>query len=563
MHNEQLKLTPVKRLFRMLSLDKREIFVVYAYAIFNGLINLSLPLGIQAIIGLVISAQYSASLGLLIFIVVVGIAASGSIQILQVSLTENLQRRIFTRASFEFAYRIPRFRTEALRGIYPPELVNRFFDTLQIQKGLSKLLIDISTSTLQVLFGLALLALYHPFFVFFAIFLLALLIIIFVYTGPRGLHTSIYESKYKYQVAYWLEELARVMGSFKLAGPTDLPVKKTNYFVGEYLKYRKQHFRILIFQFGNIVVFKTLITGGLLVLGSLLVINQEINLGQFVASEIIILLVLNSVEKLILSMETVYDVLTGLEKLGQVTDLEIERSEGVPLPTGDKKGIGVELNNLTFRYPGEDREALSEVSLDIKPGSKVAIVGTNGSGKSTLTAVLAGQYTQFVGSMNINGIPAGSINPDSLRVSVGDNLRLQALFNGTLEENVHLGRPNIDTSATIDALIKVGLEDFLNHLPDGLETEILPEGAGYPSSIRQRILLARTLVANPALIVMDHALNDIDYIERKQLIAMLTDAQAPWTLVASGNDALLMEHCSTIVTLDKGRVVDVKDNSHA
>ena len=295
---ETLKLTPVQRFIRMLSLDKKEIMLVYAYAIFSGLINLSLPLGVQAIIGFVNSAQFSTSLFLLIVVVVIGTTAAGVIQILQLSMTEILQRRIFVRSSFEFAYRIPRFKMEAVNNFYAPELMNRFFDTLTVQKGLSKILIDFSSSTLQIVFGLVLLSFYHQFFVFFGLILLGLIVLIVVLTGPRGLKTSLFESKYKYKVAHWLEEMARVMGTFKLAGETDLPMKKTNEHVEHYLKYRKQHFSVLITQFANIVGFKTIITGGMLLLGSVLVVRQEINLGQFVASEIIILLVLGSTEKL-------------------------------------------------------------------------------------------------------------------------------------------------------------------------------------------------------------------------------------------------------------------------
>jgi len=189
-YSTEAKLTPIKRLFRMLSLDKREIFVIYAYAIFNGLINLSLPLGVQAIIGFVISSEFSSSWGLLIFIVVIGVATTGVIQILQLSLMELLQRRIFTRASFEFAYRIPRFKMEAISGFYPPELVNRFFDTLNIQKGLPKILIDVSTSGLQILFGLILLSFYHPSFVFFGIILLVLISVIFLLQSQKVLRQA-------------------------------------------------------------------------------------------------------------------------------------------------------------------------------------------------------------------------------------------------------------------------------------------------------------------------------------------------------------------------------------
>jgi ABC-type bacteriocin/lantibiotic exporter with double-glycine peptidase domain len=289
-----------------------------------------------------------------------------------------------------------------------------------IQKGLSKILMEFSTSSLQILFGLVLLSFYHPFFVFFGIVLIGLVSLIFMLSGPKGLRTSLLESKYKYEVAHWLEELGRSMGTFKLAGDSNLSLNKTNQLVGNYLKFRKDHFKVLVFQFSNIVAFKTLITAGLLILGSILVINQEINLGQFVASEIIILLVLNSVEKLILSMETIYDVLTGMEKLGQVTDIPIEDDKGLQLSEIKLgNGIGLQLSNLSYRYPNSGFDALRNVDLSILPGARVCITGPHMSGKSTLVSLLSGLFQQYQGSILINGIPLRDINLMSYRTMVG------------------------------------------------------------------------------------------------------------------------------------------------
>ena len=552
------KLSPFKRLLRMLSIDKREIVIVYAYAIFHGLINLSLPLGVQAIIAFVISAEFSASWGILIFVVVLGVATSGVIQVLQLYLTELLQRRIFTRASFEFAYRIPRFRMESVNSFYPPELMNRFFDTLNVQKGLPKILIDFSSSTLQILFGLILLSLYHTFFVFFGILLVGLMVLIFYTTGPRGLKTSILESKYKYRVAHWLEELARVMGTFKLAGETNLPINKMNEYVSNYLKFRKQHFNVLIFQFANIVGFKTIITAGLLILGSILVINQEINLGQFVASEIIILLVLSSAEKLILTMETVYDVLTGLEKLGQVTDIPLEKEDGIDLnEVADKGGISLELSSLSYHYPGQREPALDHISLKIQSGEKICITGDNQSGKSTLLSIISGLYHDYQGSILFNGIPFSNINIDSFRSVIGDNLGLQDLFHGTLAENISVGKDDVEVKDILRSIEQVGLNGFFKSLPDGLNTKIQPEGQGLSDSVKQKIILARTLAENPKIVVMDNALQGLDYLDRKRLSGILTDITQDWTLLAVSSDPLLINKCDKVITLENGKIVDV------
>ena len=147
---------------------------------------------------------------------------------MQMTVSETLQRRIFTRVSFDFAERIPNLHTETVRNEYVPELVNRFFDTLTLQKGLPKILIDLSTAIMQILFGLLLLSFYHPLFIFFGFVLVLLLILIFRFTGPAGLKTSIKESKYKYQVAYWLQELGRTLNTFKLTGSSELPLSKTD-----------------------------------------------------------------------------------------------------------------------------------------------------------------------------------------------------------------------------------------------------------------------------------------------------------------------------------------------
>ena len=279
--------------------------------------------------GLSRAAMWFNSVILLIALVVIAIVVSGGLQIMQISMVEVMQRRIFAKTAFEFAHRIPRIDAESILKYYAPELINRFFDVLTIQKGLPKLLIDISTAVIQIFFSLILLSFYHPFFVFFGMLLVALLAIIFYITGPKGLQSSIKESKYKYKVVYWLEELARTLSSFKVAGTTQLPMQRVSENVNNYLIHRKVHFGVLIRQFSYIIAFKTFIVGGLLILGTILVIDRQITLGQFVASEIIIVLILAAVEKIIVNLDTIYDMLTAVDKIGHVTDLPLENDGGI------------------------------------------------------------------------------------------------------------------------------------------------------------------------------------------------------------------------------------------
>ena len=242
-------LTAWQRLVRMLRLDKKDILQVFYYAIFAGVVNLSLPLGIQAIINLIQGAQVSTSWIVLVILVTIGVAFVGVLQLMQMRIIENVQQKIFTRSSFEFSYRFPKIKMSELRHYYPPELANRFFDTLTVQKGLSKILIDFPAAILQIVFGLMLLSFYHPFFIIYGILLILLVYVVFKFSAQRGLDTSIQESKKKYRVAHWLQEIARSVLSFKLSGQTSLAVNKNDALTADYLDARESHFKVLIQQF--------------------------------------------------------------------------------------------------------------------------------------------------------------------------------------------------------------------------------------------------------------------------------------------------------------------------
>ena len=304
------KMTPWQRFMGLLNLEKKDIFQIFYYAIFSGIVSLSLPLGIQAIINLIQGAQVSTSWVILVILVTLGVAFAGALQLMQLRIIETIQQRIFTRSSFELSYRFPKIKMVELRNYYPPELANRFFDTLIIQKGLSKILIDIPAAILQILFALLLLSFYHPFFIVFGILLLTLIWVVFRFTAKRGLETSLIESKNKYKVAHWIQEIARTLVSFKLSGNTSLAINKNDNLVSDYLTSRENHFKILMTQFIQMISFKVIVTASLLLIGGALVLNQEMNIGQFVAAEIIIILVIASVEKLILGLESFYVVLT-------------------------------------------------------------------------------------------------------------------------------------------------------------------------------------------------------------------------------------------------------------
>jgi ABC-type bacteriocin/lantibiotic exporter with double-glycine peptidase domain len=548
--------TPLKRLFRLLATEKKDIVYLYFYAFLIAIVNLSLPLGIQSILQLVSGGVIFNSIVLLIGFVILGVLVGGVLQIMQYSIVEVLQRRLFTKAAFEFSYRIPRIKNEAVLNYYAPELMNKFFEVTTLQKGLPKLLIDMAGAILQILFGMLLLSFYHPFFVFFSIAIVSILILIFYMTGGAALRSNIVVSKYKYKMLYWLQELARTMTSFKLAGYTELPLSKTESLVNSYLYYRKKHFAVLMLQFMNIVAFKTLIVGGLLIIGSSLVINRQITLGQFVAAEIVIILIINAVEKIILNMSNIYDMLVAVDKLGYVTDMPLERKGGVYLQYNKDVGMHIKIKDLSYKYPDSPRMILQDINLEIAASERLCIAGYSGSGKNSLVKILSGVLHSYQGSVSINGLPLRDINLVSLHNAIAKNVSMEELFDGTILENITMGRPSISYDDVLWAIDKIGLVDTINSLPDGLMTHVISGGKRLSSSINIKLILARCIAERPQVMILNDFLHDLNREERHRIVNFLLDKANPWTLISVSNEPLLLAGCDRIVLMNKGRIVE-------
>lgn len=542
---------PITRILQVLKLEKQEITSIYFYAILNGIVQLSLPLGIQSIISFVLGGAISTSLIILIILVVLGVLFNGFISVQQMQLIEKVQQQLFVRYSFEYAHKIPRLDLKSVDRYYLPELVNRFFDTISLQKGISKLLLEIPTATIQIMFGMVLLSFYHPVFIIFSLILVSLVGLILYYTSPRGMATSIQESDYKYRVAGWLEELARVIRSFKFSKGSFLNMRKTDELVSGYLTARTAHFKVLKLQYWTLISFKVLITAAMLIVGSILLINQQLNLGQFVAAEIVILLVLGSVEKLILHLDKVYDVLTSVEKLGKVTDQDVDEDGKIEFPD-NHLGVNIQVQNLGFGYDSEP--VLKGVSFEVLPGQKVAVMGANGSGKSTLLRVLSGVYKDFSGGVLMDNIPLRNYHADSLRARTGILLSAQDIFNGTVLENISMGDPGIRPNEVMRLSENVGLKDFLEGQPNGFETELDPVGKRLSRTVIQKILLLRALVNDPRLLLLEEPWSGFEPTMEMQIKNYLLSQQNCTVLVAT-NDTAFAEKCDLVLYLEDGKLI--------
>lgn len=550
-------MSPWERFVGLLQLDKRDIKQIFYYAIFAGLVALSLPLGIQAIVNLIQGAQISSSWIVLVVLVTLGVAFQGALQLMQIRILENIQQKIFTRSSFEFAFRFPKIKASELHNYYPPELANRFFDTLTVQKGLSKILLDFPAAFLQIIFGIILLSFYHPFFIVYGVLLILLIYVVFKFTAEKGLETSLAESKSKYKVANWIQEIARSLISFKLSGKTKLAMERNDKYTTEYLEARESHFRILLLQFIQMIGFKILVTAGLLIIGGLLVLNQQMNIGQFVAAEIIILLVIASVEKLITGLETFYDVLTSLEKIGQVVDKELEPQEGIN-PFKTEQPLKIELENVTYTT-SDGINLLKNISLNIGEKECLLLEGSSGSGKTTLLKLLSGIIFPTAGSLYINNRSVIGIWTNIYRSRIGQVLPEQHPFEGSILENITFGDETISRDHINEVLENLDLLTFVKRQPNGLRTMLYPEGQQIPYTIAKRILLARAIVHKPKLLLLKDPLEHFETADAEAIIKYLTDKNQPWSIIVATNNPLWKKSAVRTLKLEKGTLKTDKD----
>lgn len=524
---------PIRRFLGLLNLDRKEITQIYFYAIFSGLVSLSLPLGIQTIVNFIQMGEVSTSWILLVIIVLIGIAIVGLLQVLQLRLVENIQQKIFARSAFEFAFRIPKIQMIKLDNVFMPEIVNRFFDTLTLQKGMPKILIDFSQAIFNILFGLLLLAFYNTYFIGLGVVLFILLLLFYFFSARRGLVTSLKESKFKYKMAHWLEEVARTHRVFRMDSSAYLNLDKTDNILKDYLTARKSHFAVLVWQFRYFVFFKVVLAAGLLLLGGFLVFRQQMNIGQFVAAEIIILLIINSIEKVIQTIETIYDILTGLDKIGFFTDLELDKDDGT-MKIDKRRDLNLKMENISFRFRPEDAFIFEKFSLDLPFRTRALVTGKTGSGKTVLMHLLSGLIIPQYGEMLINGASMRNYKRESIYNSIGYCLNKNLIFMGTIRENITLGR-KLEDEHLRKTLEILNLNSYIIKTEKGWDTIIDPEGRRLPRSVIQKMQLARAIVHEPKLLLIEEAIYALDPEEVTSIIKHIMSPDRPWTVVVVGN----------------------------
>lgn len=548
---------PIQRFYGLITGHKKILLVLLSYTFMTGLLSLAVPLAAQSLVNTIAAGMFIQPLVILTGLLFTGLIITGILRVLKLSLVETIQQQTFAEVALKLGRRIPRIQHEVLADEYMPELVNRFFDVMIIQKSWAKILLDVPAAFLQVLTGLILMAFYSPILLAFDIVIIICLVFIIFGLGRGGVTTSIGESNEKYRVAEWLEELARCETSFKMCSIPVYLMRRTDQLVASYIKARRNHFAVLLRQALGSYIFQAFASAGILGIGGFLVIERQLTLGQLVAAEIIVVVVLAAVEKLIRSIEVYFDLVTGLHKVGHVIDLPTERHHGLDIDW-QHEGVDLTVTGIHFAYHHQ-RALFDNLSFHVESGERFALVGKSGTGKSTLASLITRLQSHSHGTIQLNKIDVNDIALKNLRKHVALVSDANEIFEGTIEENITLGRDFVSYTDVIWALSLTQLDKDIANFPDGLKTLLVSSGRNLSRGQMQRILIARAIVERPQLLILDEAFTGIDEARKLNIMRSIFDKSNDWTVINISHDIQTILECDSVSVLAESRIIETGD----
>ncbi len=551
-------ITPFWQFFELVKPYSLVLFEVFIASLFIQIFGLITPIFTQLILDRVVVQRseltlFAVGLGLLIF-GLFKVAMTG----LRQYLLDHTANKVDLALIVGFIRHTLRLPLSFFESRYVGDIISRVQENRKIQRFLSgealSILLDLLTVFIYVglmfwyswKMALLVLVIVPPFF------LLALIATPFL----RRISREIFNS-YANENSYLIEVLSGVRTVKSTAVEQTVrwhweellqqEIKKG--FSGEIINNRLQIFSNLI---------ESLMTTALLWFGASLVIKNQLTIGQLVAFNMLLGNVITPFQRLTVLWNQFQEVIIAVERINDVLDAEPEEDlhhqprQNLPAIKGH-----IRFEKVTFRYhPESDINVLENLSFEVKSGQMVALVGRSGSGKTTISKLALGLYPPTDGKISVDGYDITTLSLASLRHQVGVVDQDTFLFGGTIRENISLGHPSANLEEVIESAKLAGADEFIRRLPMGYETQIGEGGGMLSGGQRQRIAIARALLGNPKLLILDEATSHLDAESERIIQDNLNKILQGRTTFVIAHRLSTVRNADLILVLDKGILIE-------
>jgi len=292
-----------------------------------------------------------------------------------------------------------------------------------------------------------------------------------------------------------------------------------------------------------------------IVIGVYMISAVQLSLGGLIACSMLTARALAPMSQLAGLLTQYHNARTALAGLDQIMEHPVERPKGAHFLSRQSFRGDIEFRDVTFAYPGSDLNALREVSLHIRAGEKVAILGRTGSGKSTLLRLMMGLYQPLSGAVLVDGIDLRQLDPGELRRSIGYVPQDITLFFGTLRDNLTMGTSHVEDTDIVEAMDIGHLTEFVNRHPQGIEMPVGERGESLSGGQRAGVAIARAVIGKPAILLLDEPTGAMDHSTEEAVKASLRSFSANRTVVIVAHRSSLLDMVDRIIVTDNGRIV--------
>jgi len=527
--------------------EKPFYIVATIYGAGVGLLTLAIPISVQALVNNVSFGVVLQPLVVLSIVLLALLIFSGTLKALQTYVIELFQRHFFARVGVDVTARLLNADYKELEKRNGIELVNRYFDIMTVQKKMASLLVGGVAMVLQTGVGFLLLAFYHPYFLIFDILLFGMLWAVWSLYSKDALESAIVESKTKYKFAHWLQEIARNNLFFKTENRKELALRFADNHIEDYLDKRTSHFKTLFRQQILLLIIYAFMSAVVLGLGGFLVIQGQLSIGQLVAAELVIAVILSGLSKGGKYLEAFYDLFAAADKISHFYDFKLMDYKAGPLKSEVLNNWDLNLEKVELK----PSDTTFSFDYSFKASKNYIVKALSHSAKLVFLDLIQGLVPFDKGKIELGDENLEELSPFYIK-SLIYILDVPRVFQGTIYENLTIDCKMAQKSDVRKALDLVDLGDLESIFEDGLDTTIFPSGYPLWPSQLIRLEFARMILAKPKIIILTEVLDHMTEVRTQKILEYFTKSDA--TVIYCSQFAEKRKGFDFYLELDKDKI---------